>query len=100
MSIKKILLASALSGALAFGVVAIPADTADADMVKGKVTKSERGGRIIHIWKGISAKISGSRTKVTIGGKEDDRANIKVGMECTADLKGASGSEAKTIDCK
>ncbi len=99
MSIKKILLASALSGALAFGVVAIPADTADAEMVKGKVTKSERDGRMIHMGD-KSAKISGSRTKVMIGGKEDDRANIKVGMECSADLKGASGSEAKTIDCK
>ncbi|MEE8279774.1 MAG: hypothetical protein V3R55_03615 [Alphaproteobacteria bacterium] len=99
MSIKKILLASALSGALAFGVVAIPADTADAEEVMGKVTKSERDGRTIHMGD-KSAKISGSRTKVTIGGKEGDRADIKVGMECSADLKGASGSEAKTIDCK
>lgn len=99
MNIKKILLATALSGVLALGMVAVPADTADAEMVKGKVTKSERGGRMIHMGD-KSAKISGSRTKVTIGGKEDDRANIKVGMECSADLKGASGSEAKTIDCK
>ncbi len=99
MSIKKILLASALSGALAFGMVAIPADTADAEMVKGKVTKSERDGRLFHMGD-KSAKISGSRTKVTLGGKEDKRKNIKVGMECSADLKGASGSEAKTIDCK
>ncbi len=58
MDIKKILLASALSGALAFGVVAIPADTADAEMVKGKVTKSERDGRMIHMGD-KSAKISG-----------------------------------------
>ena len=98
MDIKKVLLASAMSGALALGMIAIPVNTADAEMIKGKVTKSEREGRKITLGD-KSAKISGSRTTVTIGGKEDDRANIKVGMECTADLKGASGSEAKTIKC-
>ncbi len=99
MDIKKVLLASALGGALALGMVAIPVDTADAEIVKGKVTKTERGGRTIHMGD-KSAGISGSRTKVTIGGKEGDRGDITVGMECSADLKGESGSEAKTIDCK
>ncbi len=99
MSIKKILLATALSGVLALGMLAVPVSPADAEEVMGKVTKSERDGRLIHMG-GKSAKISGSRTKVTIGGKEGDRADIKVGMECSADLKGASGSEAKTIACK
>ncbi len=61
--------------------------------------KSERDGRLIHMGD-KSAKISGSRTKVTIGGKAGDRGDITVGMECSADLKAASGSEAKTIDCK
>ena len=99
MDIKKVLLASALGGALALGMIALPLDTADAEVVKGKVTKIERGGRTIHMGD-KSAKISGSRTKVTLGGKDGDRGDIKVGMECTADLKGESGSEAKTIDCK
>lgn len=99
MEIKKVLLATALGGVLALGMVALPAGTADAETIKGKVTATEGEGSTIHLGD-KSAKISGSRTKVTIAGKADKRANIKVGMECTADLQGESGSEAKTIDCK
>ena len=68
-------------------------------MLKGAVTKVVKGGRTIHIGDD-KAKISGSRTKVTIAGKPGDRGAIKVGMTCTADLKGESGSEAKTISCE
>ena len=68
-------------------------------MLKGAVTKVVKGGRSIHFGDDV-AKISGSRTKVTIGGAEVDRKEIKVGMVCTADLKGKSGSEAKTVSCK
>ncbi len=67
--------------------------------VKGAVTEVVKGGRTIHMGD-KSAAISGSRTKVKVGGKEAKRSEIKVGMNCTADLKGASGSEAKTISCK
>lgn len=99
MEVRKILLATALGGVLALGMVALPAGTADAETIKGKVTATEGEGRTIHLGD-KSAQISGSRTKVTIGGQPGDRANITVGMECTADLQGESGSEAKTIDCK
>ena len=68
-------------------------------MLKGAVTKVVKGGRTIHIGND-KAKISGSRTKVTIDGKAGDRGAIKVGMTCTADLKGKSGSEAKTVSCQ
>jgi len=47
----------------------------------------------------VKAKVSGSRTKVTINGKKTKRKNIKVGMTCTFTYPGA-GSEAKKVDCK
>ncbi len=73
-------------------------------MVKhtGKVTATKRGGRRISInYKGkdVLAKVSGSRTKVTINGKKAKRKAIKVGMTCTFFYPGA-GMEAKNIDCK
>ncbi len=67
--------------------------------LKGAVTKVVKEGRTIHIGDD-TAKISGSRTKVTIGGQPGDRGAITVGMNCTADLKGKSGSEAKTVSCE
>ena len=68
-------------------------------LLKGAVTKVVKGGRTIHIGDD-TAKISGSRTKVTIKGQPGDRGAITVGMTCTADLKGESGSEAKTVSCE
>ena len=68
----------------------------------GKVTATKRGGRRIFIsYKGkdVKAKVSGSRTKVTINGKKAKRKAIKVGMTCTFTYPGP-GSEAKKIDCK
>ena len=68
----------------------------------GKVTATKRGGRRIFIdykGKNVKAKVSGSRTKVTINGKKDKRKNIKVGMTCTF-LYPSAGSEAKRVDCK
>ena len=73
-------------------------------MVKhtGKVTKTKRGGRRILIdFKGkeVTAKVSGSRTKVTLDGKKTKRKKIKVGMTCTFTYPGV-GMEATNIDCK
>jgi tripartite-type tricarboxylate transporter receptor subunit TctC len=68
----------------------------------GKVTATKGGGREISInYKGkdVSAKVSGSRTKVTVGGKKAGRKAIKVGMTCTFTYT-APGMEAKNIDCK
>ena len=61
----------------------------------GKVEKVENGGRVITI-AGTKYKVSGSRTKVMIGGKKAKRSAIKVGMECEAMGKGT----AKAITCK
>ncbi len=68
----------------------------------GKVTATKRGGRRFFIdykGKNVKAKVSGSRTKVTIDGKKTKRKNIKVGMTCTFTYPSA-GSEAKRVDCK
>ncbi len=99
MSVRNIVLATALGSVLAFGLTTIPVDTASAGEVKGKVTKTEREGRIVTIGS-TKVKISGSRTTVTIGGKEVDREEIKVGMSCTAMVAPRKGKdEAKTVKC-
>lgn len=99
MSVRNILLATALSGVLAIGVTAIPVDNAVAKEVKGKVSKTSGEGRKITIG-GTEFRISGSRTKVTIGGKEAEREEIKKGMSCSADIGDRKGRiEAKWIKC-
>ncbi|MDX1483615.1 MAG: hypothetical protein R3229_03955 [Alphaproteobacteria bacterium] len=68
----------------------------------GKVTASKKGGRQIVIdlkGKNVMAKVSGSRTKVTIDGKAAKRSAVKVGMTCTFTYP-APGEEAKQVDCK
>ncbi len=99
MSVRNIVLATALGSVLAFGLTTITVDTASAGEVKGKVTKTEREGRVVTIGS-TKVKISGSRTEVTIGGKEADREEIKVGMSCTAMVAPRKGKdEAKTVKC-
>ena len=49
--------------------------------------------------KEVTAKVSGSRTKVTLDGKKAKRKKIKAGMTCTFTYPGP-GMEAKKIDCK
>ena len=66
--------------------------------ISGAVTEIIKGGRTVHLGD-KSAAISGSRTAVMIGGKTDDRGNIKMGMNCEAELTGENGSEAKTFTC-
>ncbi|NKB21792.1 MAG: hypothetical protein GKS01_14970 [Alphaproteobacteria bacterium] len=68
----------------------------------GKVTKIKRKGRRIWIdYKGkeVMAKVSGSRTKVTLNGKKVKRKKIKVGMTCKFTYP-KPGKEAAKIDCK
>ncbi|HEX9808676.1 MAG TPA: tripartite tricarboxylate transporter substrate-binding protein [Alphaproteobacteria bacterium] len=43
--------------------------------------------------------VSGSRTKVTIGGKQTKRAELKPGMTCAINYAGDK-STAKSVDCK
>lgn len=68
----------------------------------GPVTETKKKGRLItidHKGKKASAKISGSRTAVTIDGKKAKRGAVTVGMTCTFTYPGA-GQEAKKLDCK
>ena len=69
---------------------------------KGKVTKTKRGGRRITIktndGKKRTAKVSGKKTKVTIGGKKAKRKAIKKGMSCAFHYYGHK-TRAKKIIC-
>jgi tripartite-type tricarboxylate transporter receptor subunit TctC len=79
-------------------IVKIPIVTA-----KGKITKIQSKGRRVS-FKGKAdgkkakkkLRVSGRRTKVTIGGKKAKRSKLKVGMSCTFVYKGSS---AKKIAC-
>lgn len=67
----------------------------------GAVTKIERGGRkvwIDHDGKAVSAKISGSRTRITLAGKAAKRSAIRTGMTCRITYPGP-GAEATRVDC-
>jgi tripartite-type tricarboxylate transporter receptor subunit TctC len=75
-----------------------------AKMVKhsGPVTGIKKGGRritISYMGKDVTAKVSGSRTKITLNGKKVKRKTIKVGMNCSFTYPKA-GEEAAKIDCK
>lgn len=67
----------------------------DAFAKAGKVDSVENEGRVVVIG-GTKYKVSGSKTKVTIGGKPGKRGQIKAGMTCDAKGKGT----ATSIDCK
>jgi tripartite-type tricarboxylate transporter receptor subunit TctC len=70
--------------------------------VTAKVTKSERKGRTLffmHDGKAVATKISGSRTKITVGGSKAKRSDVKVGMTCTFTVIEV-GAEASNVDCK
>ncbi|MDA1325844.1 MAG: tripartite tricarboxylate transporter substrate-binding protein [Proteobacteria bacterium] len=68
----------------------------------GPVTQIKDKGRKIwidHKGKEVMAKISGSRTKITLGGKTVKRKAIKVGMNCQFTYP-KPGAEAVMVDCK
>ncbi len=68
----------------------------------GKVVKTVRKGHEITIsYKGkeVSAKLSSSKTKVTIKGKKSKRGDVKVGMICTITYPGPN-TTAEAVDCK
>jgi len=69
----------------------------------GTITKVVKGGRSLEMkradGKMVKTSVSGSRTKVTIGGKKDKRGNIKVGMTCTFNYPG-TGQRSKEVTCK
>ncbi len=64
--------------------------------------KIEREGRILHFKadsESHKVRVSGSRTKVSIGGKSTKRRNLKVGMACSIAYE-ANGGEAQSVKCK
>ena len=66
------------------------------------VTKIKRKGRRIwidHKGSEVMAKISGSRTEITLNGKKVKRKKIKVGMNCQFTYP-KPGGEAAMVDCK
>ncbi len=69
--------------------------------VKTKLLAVKRGGRWLHFKnKGAAhkAKVSGSRTKVSIDGKKAKRSKLKPGMMCEI-VYGANGGEVKRVSC-
>jgi tripartite-type tricarboxylate transporter receptor subunit TctC len=71
--------------------------------VETALTDVQNGGREIHFkdegGKTTKAKISGSRTRIEVAGKESKRSALKAGMACTVTYKGA-GTEASLVACK
>lgn len=73
-----------------------------ATSVDTKIGEVINGGRKIAFdvkGKKITASVSGSRTKITVGGKKGKRQSLKAGMDCKVSYAG-DGGEAKSIDCK
>jgi hypothetical protein len=74
------------------------------DMVKhtGPISQVKNEGREIVIQRAgqeVSAKVSGSRTKITQAGKDAKREIFKPGLTCTITYA-RPGAEAKQIDCQ
>lgn len=78
------------------------AQAASAGPISVKLGEIIEGGRKIAFdVKGAkhTASISGSRTKITVGGKPGKRDSLKAGMDCKVDYAG-DGGEAKSVECK
>ena len=78
--------------------------TVKVDMMQhvGPVSQIKKEGRTIfikHDGNEVSAKVSGSRTTITVNGKEAKRKAVKIGMTCTFTYP-RPGAEAKRVDCK
>jgi tripartite-type tricarboxylate transporter receptor subunit TctC len=69
---------------------------------EGKVSKTAKKGRKITLVMGGKSKtfgVSGSKTKVKVGGKKAKRSAIKPGMTCAVKWP-EGGKTAKEMDCK
>jgi hypothetical protein len=47
----------------------------------------------------VKSKVSGSRTKITIAGKDDERNNLKQGMECDVTYEPGEKNEPSLLKC-
>lgn len=84
--VTKILNTKAPSNKVATALVSVSPD--------GRVITFKDGG------KEIKSKVSGSRTKIIIGGTPANRKALKAGMSCEIDYKPGGTNEPKTVDCK
>jgi len=70
----------------------------------GPLVEVQKKGRVIVFagpdGKNVKAEPSGSRTKITIAGKEAKRGDLKAGMNCEINYKPGGENEPTTIDCK
>lgn len=83
-----------LSGALsamALAIVLISPISASADQVTTKLLTVTPDGKNITFKDAsgntVKSKVSGSRTKIKIGGSDSDRKNLKAGMNCDITYK-------------
>lgn len=70
--------------------------------VTATIAQVERGGRLLHFKVGAEThkvSMSGSRSKVKIGGKAAKRGAIKAGMTCEVAYP-SNGGEAASVECK
>ena len=77
----------------------VPPKASTVDVKLGEIIN---GGRKIAFdvkGKKQTASISGSRTKIMVGGNKAKRGALKAGMQCKVRYAG-DGGEAKSIDCK
>jgi archaeosine-15-forming tRNA-guanine transglycosylase len=90
----------AFGGAAALAVVLSLSTIAQA--TQGTVAEVQEDGRKLVLTtsdgKMTTVAMSGSRTKVTIGGQASTRAAIKAGMTCTA--TGTGSTDATALDCR
>lgn len=97
-------LTGALS-ALALATLLISPISAAAEQVNTKLISVTPDGKNI-TFKGaggstVKSKVSGSRTKIKIGGKDSDRKNLKAGMTCDITYKtDGKKNEPSILDCK
>ena len=77
--------------------VEIPVETVEASLTgvedEGRKIMFESGGET------VTASISGSRTKVMIGGAEGKRGDLVAGMNCTVTYAPDGEKEASLVDC-
>ncbi len=80
-----------LLSAAALAIMVIAPAAVGADEAKSKLLSVTPDGRVITFndsaGNKVKSKVSGSRTKVMIGGKKTDRENLKAGMTCDISYK-------------
>mgnify|MGYP007062760293 CR=1 FL=1 len=70
--------------------------------VSTTLSKVENGGRLLHFsanGKTYKSKVSGSRGKIEVAGKESKRSALKAGMACDISYMG-EGAEVTEVKCK